>query len=235
MALPRYLEVKFSAYWQSLSSWEKLMYAICAGADQGPRVFDVLNTKKRILKTPTYRGVALGFIRARWAYFELRCHRKNDIDYMERTGAKLYLGLETLPSGAYLPDLRAVTVPVYFLAKLEQLNSERESNDRKNAALVKQIALVRSKVYASRCFPPHLRLLILERDGYRCQLCLRDRETLLRLRLRLEVDHILPFVDGGKTTYGNGRTLCNECNVAKHHVKGYLSAIHYLDEKTGLS
>jgi hypothetical protein len=32
----------------------------------------------------------------------------------------------------------------------------------------------------------------------------------------------LAVADGGKTTYRNGTTLCNECNIAKHHAKGYL-------------
>jgi 5-methylcytosine-specific restriction endonuclease McrA len=232
MALPRYLEEKFSAYLQGMSPWEKLLAAICAGADFGGRVFDVLNAKKPNQELPPYEYVIWSFIRARWAYFELRRHRKSDIDQMERIAANLYLGLETLPSGAYVPDLRPVTVPRYFLARLQRLNSERESTDRSSAALVKQIALLRNKVYASRCFPAHLRLIILERDGYRCQVCLRDRKILLGLRLRLEVDHILPYIDGGKTTYSNGRTLCSECNMAKHNAKGYLSAIESLKAKS---
>lgn len=132
-----------------------------------------------------------------------------------------------------MPEFRSVTVPRYFLPRLEQLNSERENNDRRNAELVKKVALLRNKVYASRCFPAHLRTIIFERDEYRCQICLRDRETLLRFGLYLEVDHILPYIDGGKTTYSNGRTLCSECNRAKHHAKGYLSAIQSLESKPG--
>lgn len=89
-------------------------------------------------------------------------------------------------------------------------------------------------MYASRYFPAHLRAIILERDGYRCQLCLRDREVLRGLGLHLEVDHILSYIDEGKTTHSNGRTLCSQYNVAKHHAKGYLSAIQSLEEETVL-
>lgn len=229
MGLPRYLQTKFTAHLSDTSQWAKLLHALCSGADYGPKVFHVLNSKKQNKRAPHYQYVIWGFFRARWAYFQLRRYRKNEVDYMERAAAKLYLGLEALPSGAYVAELRPVMVPRYFLPKLEQLNSERESNDRRNAELVKKIAVLRNKVYASRCFPAHLRSIILERDGYRCQLCLRDREILLGLGLHLEVDHILPYVDGGKTTYSNGRTLCNECNVAKHCAKGYLSASETLE------
>jgi 5-methylcytosine-specific restriction endonuclease McrA len=231
MALPRYLKAKFSAHLSDISSWEKLLYALCAGADYGSKVFDVLDKKKQNEKAPPYQYAIWGFVRARWAYFEFRRYRKVEPDNMEHVAAKLYLGLESLPSGAYVAESRSVTVPRYFIPKLERVNSERESNDRRSAELVKKIGSLRNKVYASRCFPAHLRSIILERDGYRCQLCLRGREMLLGLGLHLQIDHILPYIDGGKTTYGNGRTLCNECNVAKHCAKGYLSAIETLAGK----
>jgi 5-methylcytosine-specific restriction endonuclease McrA len=231
MGLPRYLETKFSVFLNDTSPGEKLLCALCSGADYGAKVFDVLNPEKQNKKAPRDQHVIWGFVRARWAYFEFRRYRKNEKDYMEHAAAKFYRGLETLPSGACVAESREVKVPRYFLPKLEQLNSERESNDRRNAELVKKIALLRNKVYASRCFPAHLRSIIFDRDAYRCQLCLRDREILLGLGLHLEVDHILPYIDGGKTTYSNGRTLCNECNVAKHCTKGYLNAIEALEGK----
>ena len=232
MTLPRYLEEKFLLCLTNSSPLEKLVYALCAGADYGQQVFDVLNTEKQNKEALPYECVIWGFIRARWAYFELRRYRQNKSDYMEHSAAKLYRGLERLPSGAHVAEWRPVTVPRYFLARLEQFNSEREISDRRNAELAKNIALLRNKVYVSRCFPAHLRTIMFERDGYRCQLCLRDRLTLLKLGLHLEVDHILPYIDGGKTTYSNGQTLCSECNVAKHHAKSYLSATESLEGKT---
>jgi hypothetical protein len=67
-----------------------------------------------------------------------------------------------------------------------------------------------------RKFTGRLRQLILERDNYRCVLCGADSNSC-----KLEVDHILPWADGGKTMYENGRTVCPDCNKGLHHLKIY--------------
>ena len=55
-----------------------------------------------------------------------------------------------------------------------------------------------------------LRLLILERDGYRCCLCGRTaKET------KLEVDHKIPVAKGGTDSLNNLWTLCVDCNRGK--------------------
>lgn len=55
-----------------------------------------------------------------------------------------------------------------------------------------------------------LRLLILERDGYRCCLCGKTaKET------KLEVDHKVPVAKGGKDSLDNLWTLCIDCNRGK--------------------
>lgn len=154
---------------------------------------------------------------------------------MDRVTAKLYVGLERLVTGTHIAEFRPVAVPRYFELKLAQANSAREKKDRIDAEHARQLALVRDKVYASRCFPARLRLIIFERDQYRCQICFRDKETLFQRGLNLEIDHILAYVDGGKTTYSNGMTLCSECNSAKHHAKGYLSVVSTLGKVQGSS
>lgn len=58
-----------------------------------------------------------------------------------------------------------------------------------------------------------LRYAILKRDDYRCQLC-GDSPAITRGTI-LEVDHIHPFSQGGKTTEDNLRTLCRRCNQGK--------------------
>ena len=153
---------------------------------------------------------------------------------MTQVPAKLYVGLEQLPSGSLAVERRSVVVPLYFLEKLEKSNLEREARDRSEAKLAAEISLLRNKIYSSRCFPSRLRLIILERDKYRCQICLRDKGTLLELGLHLDVDHVLAFADGGKMPYTNGRTLCNQCNIAKHHAKSYLMALEKLGGSEGL-
>jgi hypothetical protein len=55
-----------------------------------------------------------------------------------------------------------------------------------------------------------LRLLILERDGYRCCLCGKTaKET------KLEVDHKIPVAKGGTDSLNNLWTLCVDCNRGK--------------------
>jgi len=61
-----------------------------------------------------------------------------------------------------------------------------------------------------RAISKKLRLLILERDGYRCCLCGKTaKET------KLEVDHRIPVVKGGTDSLNNLWTLCIDCNRGK--------------------
>lgn len=59
-----------------------------------------------------------------------------------------------------------------------------------------------------------LRLLVLERDGFRCRLCGKTaRET------KLEVDHKVPVAKGGTDSLNNLWTLCFDCNRGKADLK----------------
>jgi 5-methylcytosine-specific restriction endonuclease McrA len=55
-----------------------------------------------------------------------------------------------------------------------------------------------------------IRLLILERDGYKCQLCGKTAKDT-----HLEVDHKIPVAKGGTDSLDNLWTLCIECNRGK--------------------
>jgi 5-methylcytosine-specific restriction endonuclease McrA len=222
MGLPRFVANELDAYAYKTRD-TILVDALCAGAQYGHRVFEILNRcKKSGADGSLWLHVTWCLIRSRWADFGFRQFRLTCPDNMDRVPSKLYVGLEQSPAGALLCEWRSVTIPLYFMKRLEQLNSEREARDRAEVKLAAQIALLRDKIYVSRCFPSRLRFIIFERDKYRCQICLRNKETLAGLGRHLEVDHISPFIDGGKTTYSNGMTVCNECNIAKHHAKGYL-------------
>lgn len=52
-----------------------------------------------------------------------------------------------------------------------------------------------------------LRDEILTRDNYQCVLCNSKKQ--------LELDHIIPFIIGGKTIKENLRTLCKKCNLKR--------------------
>lgn len=61
-----------------------------------------------------------------------------------------------------------------------------------------------------RALSKRIRILILERDGYKCCLCGRTaKETTL------EVDHRIPVAKGGTDSLNNLWTLCIDCNRGK--------------------
>lgn len=64
-----------------------------------------------------------------------------------------------------------------------------------------------------RNIPMKIRYRVLTRDSYKCALCGRSPAT--HVGVSLHIDHIVPFVKGGKTVLENLRTLCNECNWGK--------------------
>lgn len=65
--------------------------------------------------------------------------------------------------------------------------------------------------YQRKIMSHSLRYDIMKRDGFRCVLCGRSAND----HVTLHVDHILPVSKGGKTEYGNLRTLCSDCNMGK--------------------
>ncbi len=64
---------------------------------------------------------------------------------------------------------------------------------------------------ATSTISPKLRFEILERDGFRCQLC----GTTAQHRSRLEIDHKIPKKLGGSDEPENLWTLCFSCNRGK--------------------
>ena len=68
-----------------------------------------------------------------------------------------------------------------------------------------------------------LRQKVLERDDFQCQQCghhsgevYADGESV-----KLEVDHIIPLNQGGKTNESNLRTLCSRCNAGRKSLLAY--------------
>lgn len=58
---------------------------------------------------------------------------------------------------------------------------------------------------------PSLRKQIMERDGYRCQMC----GKFMPDQVGLHIDHIVPVAKGGKTVPSNLQVLCSRCNGSK--------------------
>jgi len=68
----------------------------------------------------------------------------------------------------------------------------------------------------SRTIGWRLRFLTFRRDGYRCRAC--GRSPAKELGVELEVDHIVPWSDGGETILENLQLLCRKCNGGKSNL-----------------
>lgn len=79
--------------------------------------------------------------------------------------------------------------------------------------LTSKSADARSPDQGPRDVPLALRYFILKRDRFRCVTCGRSPAT--HPSLHLHVDHILPWVLGGRTIADNLRALCSDCNLGK--------------------
>jgi hypothetical protein len=62
-----------------------------------------------------------------------------------------------------------------------------------------------------------LRTEVLERDNFTCQDCgyTQNDKYPTGEKVKLEVDHIIPLAQGGKTEVENLQTLCSNCNAGK--------------------
>lgn len=55
-----------------------------------------------------------------------------------------------------------------------------------------------------------VRLLVLNRDGFKCQYCGRGKDETV-----LEIDHFIPRAQGGESKIDNYLTACRDCNRGK--------------------
>lgn len=62
-----------------------------------------------------------------------------------------------------------------------------------------------------RAIRKQTRVLVLQRDGFRCRFCGTTAEES-----RLQVDHIMPRARGGIDALNNLATLCEDCNAGKN-------------------
>jgi len=65
----------------------------------------------------------------------------------------------------------------------------------------------------SRTINLRLRWKVLQRDSFKCCKCGASPAT--DSNVQLQVDHIIPWSKGGKTTIDNLQTLCSKCNLGK--------------------
>lgn len=83
------------------------------------------------------------------------------------------------------------------------------------------------------------KLIALERDEYKCRICGKapmiseSKDGVDRLKVEVEVHHIIPRIAGGSDSTKNLITLCKECHIKtfKNNYKGVPSIARRLDER----
>lgn len=74
-----------------------------------------------------------------------------------------------------------------------------------------------------RGISPQLRMEILERNGFTCQLCgagAGDPDPFNpKRKMRLHIDHIIPVSQGGTDNKDNLRALCSACNQGRANIQ----------------
>ena len=119
-------------------------------------------------------------------------------------------------NGEWIAYYTEIPVNNYFEDRALELSKQKKEKEFELIQRKEYLDNIRN-IEQGRSFKGRLRQFILERDNFKCVLCGRDVSD----GIKLEVDHIIPWSDGGKTTYDNGRTLCKECNIARHSTKQY--------------
>lgn len=78
-----------------------------------------------------------------------------------------------------------------------------------NGRTVRNLETARERARSQRRIEP-FRLMVYERDGFRCRRCQRSAAEVT-----LSLDHVIPLSRGGSDDPSNLQTLCLPCNLAK--------------------
>lgn len=89
----------------------------------------------------------------------------------------------------------------------------RRAENEGTAAAMEKMNVKNKPRKTSRKISTRLRLLILQKDNFKCRLC--GASPSVTPEVKLEVDHIIPYSKSGETIASNLQTLCNLCNNGK--------------------
>lgn len=70
--------------------------------------------------------------------------------------------------------------------------------------------------FSPRDISLRLRFLVMQRDNFKCCFC--GASPAKDPNVELQIDHIVPWSKGGKTTIDNLQTLCRICNLGKSDI-----------------
>ena len=102
-----------------------------------------------------------------------------------------------------------------------QIKSHVDRSDLKPGEYI--LETLERKPVISRSISPQLRVEILERNGFTCQLCGSGTGDVdpfnPNRKVRLHIDHITPISQGGTDSKDNLRVLCSACNQGKANIQ----------------
>jgi hypothetical protein len=103
-----------------------------------------------------------------------------------------------------------------FVASFESREPERFAEPVKPPTADSPRTPTPKRHKTSRTISWRLRFLVMRRDGFRCQFCGDSPATTPNVRL--DIDHIIPWAEGGETVIENLKTLCERCNGGKSNL-----------------
>jgi 5-methylcytosine-specific restriction endonuclease McrA len=99
---------------------------------------------------------------------------------------------------------------------LEQFVVYINSQEETERAFVERTLIGKPQPRTSRDPSLRLRFLVMRRDAFKCQHCGKSPAT--HANIELHIDHVIPWSEGGETTFDNLRTLCRDCNLGKSNL-----------------
>lgn len=94
---------------------------------------------------------------------------------------------------------------------IEYYNSEEKSSQLQTAMTNSETVHTTTRDVSLRT-----RFLVMQKDNFRCRLCGASPAT--DSSVKLHVDHIIPWANGGETIITNLQTLCSMCNLGKSNL-----------------